>query len=164
MSKFLVAVIDGTKARFFTLEPSDLPEYESRFKLIEHDGLSNSTKEVQGEELWATTKTGRNRGASGQSHSYDDHRENHLVEFERRFIQAIATKISNLSQVYRVQELLLIAEPQILGLMRETVIPELSKQIQVSELAKDLCYLSSNELHEYLAKKQLLPAVKKFLN
>jgi protein required for attachment to host cells len=161
MSKFLVAVIDGTKARFFTLEPSDIPEYESSPKLIEHDGLFNSTKELHAQELWASTKTGRNRGASGQSHSYDDRRQNHLVEFERRFIQAIATKISHLSQSYQVQQLLLIAEPQILGLMREAVIPGLSKQIQVSEIAKDLCHLSPNELHEYLAKRELLPARQK---
>jgi protein required for attachment to host cells len=161
MSKFLVAVIDGTKARFFTLEPSNISEYESSPKLIEHDGLFNSTKELHGQDLWATTKTGRNRGANGQSHSYDDRRDNHIVELERRFIQAIATKISNLSQADRVQQLLLIAEPQILGLMRESVLPGLSKQIQVSELAKDLCQLSSNELHEYLAKKQLLPARQK---
>lgn len=161
MNKFFVAVIDGTKARFFTLEPSDLIEYESSPKLIEHDGLLNSTKELHGQDLWATTKTGRNRGANGQSHSYDDRRDNHIVEFERRFIQAISTQISNLSQEHQVQQLLLIAEPQILGLMREAVIPGLSKQIQVRELAKDLCQLSSNELHEYLAKKQLLPARQK---
>jgi protein required for attachment to host cells len=158
MSKFLVAVIDGTKARFFTLKPSDITEYESSPKLIEHDGLFNSTKELHGQDLWATTKTGRNRGANGRSHSYDDRRDNHIVEFERRFIQEIATKISNLSQKHQVRQLLLIAEPQILGLMREAIIPELSKQIKVSELAKDLCQLSSNELHEYLTKKQLLPA------
>lgn len=161
MNKFIVAVIDGTRARFFTLEPSDLLEYESSPKLIEHDGLFNSTKELHGQDLWASTKTGRNRGAKGQSHSYDDRRDNHIIEFERRFIQEIATKISNLSQIHQVQQLLLIAEPQILGLMREAVIPELSKQVKVSELAKDLCQLSSNELHEYLAKKELLPARQK---
>lgn len=161
MNKILVAVIDGTKARFFTLKPSDRSEYESSLKLIEHDCLFNSTKELHGQDLWATTKTGRNRGVNGQSHSYDDRRDNHIVEFERRFLQAIATKISNLSQVHQIQQLLLIAEPQILGLMREAIIPELSKQIQVSELAKDLCQLSSNELYEYLAKKELLPARQK---
>ncbi len=71
MTKFAVAVINGTQARFFTLDSAATSEYESGPNLIEHECLSDSTKELQGRELWANTKTGRNRGLSGQDHSYD---------------------------------------------------------------------------------------------
>lgn len=164
MDKFIVAVMNGTKARFLTLEPTQFPDYESGPNLIEHEGLSSSAKEQQGQDLWSSAKTGRNRGAGGQSHSYDDHRQNHIIEFERRFAQTIANKIVNLSQVHQVQQLLLIAEPQILGLMREALIPVLPKNLKLSELAKALCHLKPNELHEYLANKGLLPAHKKASN
>jgi protein required for attachment to host cells len=160
MSQYLVAVIDGTRARFMTLEPAELPEYESGPNLVEHEGLANSTKELQGRELWASAKTGRNRGTSGQAHSYDDHRENHVVEFERRFAQEIASQIGALIQTHQVQHLVLIAEPQILGLMREAIAPTLPKHLKTSELAKDLCHLKPHELHEYLANKDLLPPQK----
>ena len=46
-----------------------------------------------------------------------------MIEFERRFAQKIATNIAHLTQVYQAQRVLLIAEPQILGLMREALIP-----------------------------------------
>ncbi|QLE55417.1 host attachment protein [Nostoc sp. TCL26-01] len=161
MSIFLIAVIDGKKARFLTLEPSALPEYQSSPNLTEHEVLLNSAKELSGQELWASTKTGRNRGVAGQAHSYDDHRDNHMLEFERRFAHTVSNKIINLTQVKRVQQLLLIAESQILGLMRESLASVLPKNIHVNELAKNLCHLKPHELHEYLAHKQLLPASKR---
>ena len=81
--------VDGTRARFFTLSPMEFDAYEARPDLIEHDTLHNAEKEMPGQDLWAKPKTERNQGRSGQAHSYDDHRSNHLVEFERRFAQAI---------------------------------------------------------------------------
>lgn len=158
MNQFLLAVIDGTKARFLTLDPADLSEPKSRPHLTEQVCLLNPAKGLQGQQLWASAKTGRNRGVVGQAHSYDDRRQNHMLEFERRFAQAIATEILKLIQTYQSQQLLLIAESQILGLMREAVVPVLPKNLTISELAKNLCQLTPHELHEYLVSKELLPA------
>ncbi|HEY9653326.1 MAG TPA: host attachment protein, partial [Coleofasciculaceae cyanobacterium] len=107
MSEFIVAVIDGTKARFFTLEQAELPEYESSPNLVEHKDLVNPTKELPGKELWATLRTGRNQGSSGQAHSYDDRRQNHVDEFGRRFAQTVAAEAVNLIQTHQAQRLLL---------------------------------------------------------
>ncbi|MDJ0737242.1 MAG: host attachment protein [Nostocaceae cyanobacterium] len=161
MSEYIVAVINGATARFLTLEPVEFPEMGGGPNLIEREDLHTSAKELQGQDLWANVKTGRNRGTGSKAHSYDDHRENHIVEFERRFAQEIANKIVDLTQVYQTQKLLLIAEPQILGLMREALASVLPKNIKTSELAKDLCQLKPNEIHDYLAKKDLVPAYKR---
>lgn len=157
MNKSLVVVIDSTKSRFLTLELTDFTEYEAGAHLIEHEGLLNPEGETQGQELWSSTKTGRNRGSRGQAHSYDDHRENHVVEFERRFAQATATQIGNLVQMHQIQQLILIAEPQILGLMREVLAHGMPMHLKINELAKNLCHLKPHELHEYLANQGLLP-------
>lgn len=158
MQNYVIAVVNSTKARLFVLEPAKFPEYEPSSKLIEVATLLSSTQELQGQDLWSNTKPGRNRGTAGQAHGYDDHRENHRTEFERRFAQAIAARMTELLLTYQPHQLLLIAEPQILGIMREILIPELPKNLKVYELAKDLCQLSTHELHEYLATKNLLPA------
>lgn len=158
MNKSLVVVIDSTKARFLTLELTDFTEYESGAHLIEQEGLLNPERETQGQELWSSTKTGRNRGSSGQAHSYDDHRENHVVEFERRFAQMTATQISSLAQMHQINQLILIAEPQILGLMREVLAHGMPTHFKINELAKNLCHLKPHALHEYLANQGLLPA------
>lgn len=159
MSGYLVTAINGTTARFFTLESVESAEYETGpTKLVEHEGILSSAKELSGEALWASTKTGRNRGASGQNHTYDDHRQNHMVEFERRFAQAVTTQLLNLVQTHQTRQLVLIAEPQILGVMREFLTPKVPKNVQVNELARDLCHLKPHELHGYLADKGKLPA------
>ena len=161
MSQYLVTAINGAKARFFTLETAQFPEYESSPNLKEHSCLFSSTKELLGKELWANTKTGRNRGIAGITHSYDDRRQAHIIEFERRFVSDIGKTIVDLIENHQVQRLILIAEPQILGLIRDTLVSILPKNFKVNELAKDLCYLKSNQLHEYLANKRLLPRTKK---
>lgn len=158
MSEFLVVVVNRTKARFFTLEKPRVPEYESGPNLSECKELLNPTQDLAGKDLWANVKTGRNQGSGGQSHAYDDHRQNHLMEFERRFAQAIADEIVNLSQKHHTRKLILVAEPQILGLLREALTSPLFKDLKIQELAKDLCQLKPLEIHKHLANKELLPA------
>ncbi len=160
MNQSVVAVIDGTRARFFILEPAEFPEYQSGPNLIEQDCLTNTAKEVQGKELWANTKTGRNRGSRSQGHGYDDHRQRHLDEFEKSFAKEIGTKTLNFVQEHHIHHGVLVAEPQILGLIREILLPQLPKQFQLQEVAKDLCKLKPNEIHEYLAERGLLTARK----
>ncbi len=157
-TRFIIAVIDSTKARFLTLDTEQLPDDNFGPNLIEREDLYNPANELPGQELWANTKTGRNRSAGARAHSYDDHREKHMVEFERRFAQNISNKIVSLIRVYKSGNLLLIAEHRILGLMREILIPILPKNLKLIDLAKDLCQVKPKELHEYLAGKKLLPA------
>lgn len=158
MNQFLLAVVDGTKARFLTLNLPEFPEDEPNPRWIEHDGLLNSAKELQGQELWASAKTGRNRGVAGQAHSYDERRQTHMIEFERRFAQMIATQLVHLIRTNPVQRLFLIAEPQFLGVMRNALTPVLPKNLKISEVAKNLCHLKPHDLYEYLVSKELLPA------
>ena len=156
----LVVVIDGTKARFFTLEPAEFPEYESGPNLIEQDMLTDAAKGMHGQELWANTKTGRNKGSNGRAHAYDDRRGNHMIEFERKFAQSIVQKIGEFDRSRYVDQLTLVAEPQILGILRDYLSSINSNGRQVKELAKDLCHLSARDLHDYLAKHDFLPACK----
>ncbi len=158
MSKFAVAVINGSQARFFILDSTASSEYESGPNLIEHEGLSDSTRELHGQELWANTKTGRNRGTNGQAHSYDDHRQKHEIEFEKRFANKINSVMLNFIQTHQARQLILVAEPKILGMMREAMTDNLFKTLRIHEVAKDICHLKLNQIHNYLAKKDLLPA------
>ncbi|MGB8702487.1 MAG: host attachment protein [Thermosynechococcaceae cyanobacterium] len=160
MTHTLVAVLNGTKARFFTLASADFPENEPGPDLIEHETLINEANEMSGQDLWASSKTGRNRGSAGQSHSYDDHRQNHAVAFEQRFSQNIVSQMQALIESDQIRHLILVAEPQMLGIVREPINAGISKTVEVKELAKDLCQFSVRDLHEYLASKKLLPARK----
>ncbi|MGB7376193.1 MAG: hypothetical protein WA959_06430 [Rivularia sp. (in: cyanobacteria)] len=52
----IVAVIDGTKARFLTLELEELPDDDFGPNLIEREALSNPAKKLASQELWANIK------------------------------------------------------------------------------------------------------------
>lgn len=157
MTRFLVAVVNGAKARFLTLEPLDAPEFESGPDLVERCELLNPVVEMAGQDLWANTKTGRNRGTGGQGHNYDDHRNNHLVEFERRFAQAIVTQCDQLIAAHGLNAMVLVAEPQILGLLRHSLHSSNGRSVQLSDLPKDLCWMKPRQLHDYLAQRDILP-------
>jgi protein required for attachment to host cells len=161
MAKFTVAAINGTQARFFTLDSTEASEYESGPNLIEHEGLSDSTKELRDQELWANTKTGRNRGSSGQAHSYDDHRQNHKLEFGKKFANQISNKLLNIIKNHDARHLIVVAEPQILSLMRKVMTDKSWTQLNIAEIPKDIAHFNVNEIHDYLAKKDLLPACQK---
>lgn len=162
MQKYIVAVANSIKAKLFVLQTAELTDFEPTPKLVEIEELLSSTQDRQGQNLWSSTKPGRNRGTAGQAHGYDDHRESHCIEFERRFAQEFAAKLTQLIRSAQPCQLLLIAEPQILGIMRGVLTPNLPKNLKCNELAKDLCQLKAHELHEYLATKNLLPPRTKF--
>ncbi|MGI0495263.1 host attachment protein [Alkalinema pantanalense CENA528] len=159
MRHILVAVMNGSKARFLTLESCEIPEFSNACNLVEQDSLFNSEHEMTGQELWSNSKTGRNRSTSSQAHSYDDHRQQHRVEYERRFAGTIAQRLLTLLKSGQTQHFILVAEPQFLGIVRETLLPLLPKGLDITKLAKDLCNLTPTELQAYLAQKNLLPAL-----
>lgn len=158
MGLYLVAVIDGTIARFFELNPDEVTEYEAGPHLVERKSLFNAEQEMHGRELWANTQTGRNRVSAGPTHNYDDHRSQHMVEFERRFAQSITQHIGDLQRDHAVRHLVLVAEPQILGILREVMPSHLPPQLHVQEVTKDLCKLKAQDIHDYLAQRSLIPA------
>lgn len=160
MSPVLIIVTDGTKARFFDVEATENLQGELRLQLVEREPVLNLNHRLLGQDLWSGAESQAGyQGGKGQTHSYDDHRRDHEVEFERRFVQAIASQVLSQHQTEPIQRLLLVAESRVLGLLRDGLIPTLPKTMKVSEVSKNLCQLNLHELRDYLlAKGVLLPA------
>jgi protein required for attachment to host cells len=158
MNPVLVVVADGAKVRFFTLEEKEDVGGEFRPRLIENEALLNPEQKLPGQQLWsgAESQAGHFQEGKSQAHSYDDRRRDHEVEFERRFAQSIAEQILSQAQARQLHHLLLIAEPRLLGLLREVLKPALPKTLKLRELDKNLCHLKPQELYEYLVNRHLL--------
>lgn len=153
--QMLIAVIDRAHARFLMLVPT---QPDGGFTFTEQAELTLPEGSASGAELWSSTKTGRNRGPQGQAHSYDDHRQEHAIEFERHFAGEIASHMNLIVQDRHLHSVLLVAAPQILGLMRQALEPVLAKTVKLTDVAKDLCHLTPYEIQEYLAEQELIPA------
>ncbi len=157
MSDFCVVVADGAKARFFTLEAADVPEMQSGPTLVERDSLTHAEATMAGRDKYSEVKSGRNVGASG-AHGYDDHRNNHDDEFDRRFAQKVAGEALKMASANRARQLIVAAEKQMLGVLRQAISVPAGAGFELRELAKDLTKFSPNEIHSYLAGENILPA------
>ncbi|OIO57297.1 MAG: host attachment protein [Alphaproteobacteria bacterium CG_4_10_14_0_2_um_filter_63_37] len=158
MNTTLVVVADGARARFLTMAAAQQPEYESGPNLVEVAVLVNPEQEMTGDELFSNLKSGRNRSGNGQAHGYDDHRDSHRDETERRFAkEVIATATQKLGGKGC---LTLVADKRMLGFLREVGNGGLHG-IEVHEVARDLSKLPATELQQYLAGEGLIPPRKR---
>ena len=157
MSDYCVVTVDGARARFFCLEPVQQPALESGPKLVEdREALINTELELSGRALWTDNKTGRN-AANGMAHGYDDHRDQHTEEFKRRFAKQVADEAVQHAQLKGAKKLIVTAEKQMLGYLRNALHVSPKASFEVTELAKDLSRLSPQDLQEHLASEGLVP-------
>ena len=158
MNRDCVVVADGARARFFTLREAEHPELESSPNLIEINDLIQPEKEMHNGELWAENRPSRSRGRhGGPAHGFDDHRDDHIEEQDRRFARSIAEEAARLVRLQQGRNLVLVAQKRMLGLLRECMDPLMKAGVEVRELAKDLSKLHPLDLHEHLAREQLIP-------
>ena len=157
MSDYCVVSMDGARARFFTLEPARQPAVESGPHLVEAgEDLVNPEAELRGGELWSDTDTGRNTSA-GMAHGYDDHRDQHVEEYRRRFAHRVAEQAVRFAQQNQAKSLVMVAEKQMLGLLRSELQLPAKAGFEVREVAKDLSRLSPEDLQGHLASEGLVP-------
>ncbi len=158
MSHDCIIVADSARARFFTLTPAANPDTDYSPNLVEVDDLIQAEKEASQGSLWSDHHSGRNRGKNGgSSHRYDDHRAQHSEELDRRFARDVAQVAANMARRKKTHNVVLVAEKRMLGILRSTLDPVIKTGVSIRELAKDLSKLNPLELHEHLAREQLIP-------
>ncbi|RLK47087.1 protein required for attachment to host cells [Alkalispirillum mobile] len=157
MSEYCVVVAQGSRARFFTLEPSELPEMEGGPNLVEQQALTNTEHQAHEEDVWADIRRGRNRSPSGNAHGYDEHRKNHDDEMERRFAKDIAKTLNQMAAGNGTRRVVLCAEKRMLGFLRPSMNGQLPGSLELREVPKDLTRLTSTQLHQRLADQGYLP-------
>ena len=151
MRSYLVAVVDGAQARFFTLNATEsIDQGQPGPHLTEHSSLNNIEKTI------ATKGTSHN--LIGRKHHGSRHEKTtHSAETGRRFTSKVLLHIGSIAKSVPSHHLVLVAQPHMLGSLRDSVRNYVPSAMVISELAKDLCRLSAHELHKYLTTKQLLP-------
>lgn len=162
MNRFCIAVVDGSRARFFTLteRPADLET--SVTALEELEDLVNPQAALRDEEVYSTTKTGTrfstfDRGV--HTTSFDDHRNQNRRRAEERFAKQVAEHLGVLARRIEAREVVLAAAPRMMGVLR----PEMERLLRTSdttlrEVTKELTVLTPPRIHEQLVDSGVLPA------
>lgn len=157
MNGYCVVAADSSRARFFRLKPVEEPETQSGPNLVESGVLLEAESEMHGRDLFANKIDRHGGSGGGELHEYDDHRDEHCREFERRFAEQIAKESAQRIKKNGVRRLIVASNPRMLGILRPKL-QQLNKgDVEVCEYPKDVSKLSPRELHSHLARKDLLP-------
>lgn len=155
MSDYCVVVADGARARLFTLR--DAAVGGGGPSLVEISDLANP--ELAAEVLKGDEKRGHSvASASSGPHGFEDHRDRHRQEGERRFAKQVAAEAATVVGREKAGCLVVAADARMLGHLREAL--NLPATVRISEVAKDLTKLAPQELQGHLAADNALPARK----
>lgn len=140
--KTYVVVADRARARLFVGAPSaQRAGVDSRgLELVEVEALTDPEGELTGQQLFSSTRSGSNRSPHGATFEYDDHRQGHRDEEERRFAKRIAEAVRARIEADRPDKLILAVEPQLLGILRPALQGQLRQSLEVVELPKDFSW------------------------
>jgi len=159
MNETIIIVADAKRARFFAVEQSDAPR--SRIRLVERVTLANTDVEGVRKGGAGRVKTERvSTRQAGDVHPIEGRRQQHRIELERRFGREITQQACKLSRAWKGGSIVLIAEPRLLGLMREHLRDALGPAVELKELARNYAQFTPSELQEHLDLKRLVPALR----
>ncbi len=158
MSNYLIVLVNRAQARFFTIEPVEIPELESGPRLTACGELENP-EAGDARDIFSDSKTGRGAAAplGGKVHGYDDKRDQHMDELRRRFAAGVLERIQALAGAKHAGSVILAASAR----MRRFLYPgidTLTRQgCRVHKLSKNMINLSPRKIHAYLAGEGLVP-------
>lgn len=149
-----IVVADTAEARFFlVLETSDP---RRSFRLEETGRLSNPDVRRHGARSQRVKSERNTNRQAGPMHPIGAQRERHRLEQDRRFGTLIVEHAAHLVAEWKEGRVLLIAEPHMLGLIREALRHALRREIRFDELARDYTGFSVGELERTVAGHGLI--------
>jgi protein required for attachment to host cells len=148
-------VADGSRARLFVVVSDDNPR--RKLRLAERVTLLNEETEARGRSGAGRVKSERNTNRqAGPMHPIGEQRERHRLEHERRFGAKVVERAIDLTADWDQGVMVLIAEPRLLGLMRERLRSALRSEIKLEELARDYTGFSTTELERVVVNQRLI--------
>lgn len=152
MSKYAIVVADALRARFFSLKDSLTPEVESSPRLVEKECLVNPEKAKPGSPR---------RGNPANGRAFEDHRERREVEEQRHFASLIVKESLKQTRREDAHSLILVADRKTLGFIRDSLVAIKTNGLTIHEWDRDLTGEAPAKIQDLLAKRKLLPAMKK---
>jgi protein required for attachment to host cells len=139
MATTWIVAADASRARI--LQVAD------RERLVEVEDLVNPEGRLQDREL-TTDANPRLHGPGGLSAREEPSAVEHTVEM---FSKRIGDYLEKARTDHRYDQLVLVAPPKFLGLMRKELGKEVEKLV-LDEVPKDLAWFNARELENYFAK------------
>ena len=156
---FCVVVADAARARLLALGVDSAGLGPTTSELVELVKLTNPMLRTLDAAALSDSGSGRRGGAKTPLHSTPDHRDHRRRDIERHFAAVVAEEAAAVWRQYPSCELIVVAPPVMLGLLRPAIDRHIraKDQITLHEIASDHTKLSAPKLHDLLAESELLP-------
>jgi len=154
-----VLVADAARARVLVLGVDHASVGPAITELVEVAELTNPMLRARDTEAVSDSGSGRRGGAKTPLHSTPDHRDHRRRDIERHFAAVVAGAAAGVWRHYPSCELIVVASPVMLGLLRPAIDRQIraKDQLAIHEVASDLTKLTVPMLHDLLAESALLP-------
>lgn len=159
MIKTCIIVGDRARARLFvTAIAPERAAGNAHVELREVEALTEPEGELKGGDVFANSRSGSNRSPHGAAFEYDDHRDAHREEVQRRFAKRVATAARQLLEREAASRLVLAVEPHMLGLLRQELPGPLPGVTSRVELARDFSWHTPQHILQALERSGALAA------
>ncbi|MBK7973854.1 MAG: host attachment protein [Deltaproteobacteria bacterium] len=154
-----VVVADGGRARLFTIESEVGPDLADYPHLIEREGMVNAAVGVSAMNHSDDHGTGRRTMfRAGPTHGYEDRWDREEIRLKRKFARDVAEEALRFATEAGVFQVLLVAEPRMLGLLRKHHGMFEKAHIRCAEHAGDVTKLNAAAVHQWMAAAGLVAA------
>lgn len=154
MKRTCLIVADGARARLFVAAPAD--GARRGIRLVERAALASDEVKSRSSGGGAVKSERNTNRQAGPVHPIEAQRDRHRVEHERRFGAEIVERVAELTSDWDEGVIVLIAEPRLLGLVRERLRNALHPHLRLEELAKDYSSYSKFALERLVASRRLV--------
>jgi len=162
MRYYCVLIADRGRARFFTMDATESGDASGGPDLVEQADLTNPEKRLPQTDLFAENKPGAGRETQGGPvHGYDDHRDGYEAETDRKFAREVVERTAKMVSERKCSTVVIASPSQMLGLLREYEEILARSNVNIEVLPKNITKLSLKEIHEHLAKENLIPPRRK---
>jgi protein required for attachment to host cells len=155
MYRVCIALVDATRARFFTFERAT-EGGDMREELVERTDFVNPQRRRRPSEVFSDTRPGSSRTGHLQ-YAFDDHRDHHSSQLDDKFARTAMAALRELIDEQPTRRVVICASSRMLGRLRAAAPGLLPSDITLDELPRDLVKLSSGEVRAELASRDLLP-------
>jgi protein required for attachment to host cells len=151
-----VLVADRVRARVLVLDGDGAAEGE----LVERGEITNPALRTRDIDLVTNSGQGRRGGHRAPLGATVDHRGERRRGLARHFAAQVAEEAASVWRRYPACDVIVAADPIMLGLLRPAIAAQLRAQdrVDVHELPGDLSKLAPPALHDQLAAAGLIPA------
>jgi protein required for attachment to host cells len=157
MARTCIITIDSAHARFFTLETPEEIVADGGARLEEAQDLVNPEADIPERRLFSDRRGRAHASPAGAAHALDDGRERHRQELQRRWLRRVVNEMEHFAQRENATKLLLVAEPRLLGALRDQPGYHL-REIDIVEVGENLTQRPAEQIQAILALRGAVPA------